>query len=195
MTRPDRVMTCQEYLDGVSSLIDGELPVEEIEAMRRHAETCAACSTECATLLCTGAQVRATSSPAVPEGLWDRVRDAAAIAGSPLPAVSHEVLTLGEAAAYLRLTEDALAGALDEVPHFTIGRWIRFRRRSLKDWIERQERGMAPALEGRRFAAGASRRPAGTAGADVIDFHAARARMSRMGLIGDRTGMKGRVDG
>lgn len=194
MSPLDRTLTCQECQDQLSGLIDGALPVEEIEGVRRHTAACKACAAECADLLCVNALARAANCPAVPPDLWDRVRQAVDRSGPSLPAPLREVLTLQEAAEYLRLSEDALMRALGEVPHFVVGRQVRFRRRTLDDWIERQEHGLDSARDIRRFSVGGSRGLAGTTGADVIDFNAARTRLSRMGLIGDRTGVKGRIE-
>ena len=54
---------------------------------------------------------------------------------SAKPVDEHEVLTLPEAAAWLRISERTLAGRLDEYPHFHAGKQIRFLKSALRDAV------------------------------------------------------------
>ena len=52
----------------------------------------------------------------------------------------HEVMTLAEAAEFLRISERTLWGRVKagEVPHARIGAQYRFVRRQLAEWLEKQ---------------------------------------------------------
>lgn len=51
-----------------------------------------------------------------------------------------EVLTLGEAAKWLRVSERTLWDRLDEIPHFRVGKQIRFLKSQLRE--EAKERSV-----------------------------------------------------
>lgn len=79
----------------------------------------------------------------VPEPLAQRVlarvREAARSPG-PVPAHVPEVLTLRDAAAFLRISEEELAQILDELPLFELAGQLRIRTERLREWIEQRER-------------------------------------------------------
>ena len=54
-----------------------------------------------------------------------------AISAKP-PADEQEVLTISEAASWLRISERTLADRLDEYPHFRVGKQIRFLKSELR---------------------------------------------------------------
>jgi len=61
-------------------------------------------------------------------------------AEAAMAAVEHDVMTLDEAAAYLRVGLDELERELDTLPTFDIGGRIRIRRCRLMAWVEERER-------------------------------------------------------
>jgi hypothetical protein len=82
-----------------------------------------------------------------------------------------DIVTLEEAARLLRLSSDELAKNLDSAPHFTVAGQIRFRKDALDEWMKAQE----------NRSKGAEAKSIHSPGDNVMDFIAARARMSRMG--------------
>lgn len=50
-----------------------------------------------------------------------------------------EIMTPGELAIYLRVTRNDIMSNLEYIPHFTIGKSIRFRRETIHNWIKQLE--------------------------------------------------------
>ncbi|MBW3625784.1 MAG: zf-HC2 domain-containing protein [Armatimonadetes bacterium] len=172
-------MRCDESRDRLSPLLDREVSGEELESLRHHLEECPACCRELALLCCADAQALDVPFPAPAGDLWERVRSAAGLperrATPEVPALADgEVLTPEEAARFLRVTLEALTETVDSLPHFRIGGQLRFRKRSLEAWMEMQERS-PETMRGPNVAAGS--------GGEVVDFMAARARLTRMGRM------------
>jgi hypothetical protein len=73
----------------------------------------------------------------VPESVAERVlsRVLQPAAAAPLP----EILTLHEAAAFLRISEEDLGAIIDELPLFELAGQLRIRTERLRQWIEQRE--------------------------------------------------------
>jgi hypothetical protein len=131
-------MNCPNTPDIWFAYLDGELPSEQEREWRRHLAACPACQR----LL---------------DGLRDADRSLSALAaGAPAAdallrvqqhvrqelgmAKQREILTLEEAADFLRVEPDELAEVLDDLPWFELAGRIRFRRQALLDWVRKRER-------------------------------------------------------
>ena len=66
-------MNCDEVLDRLGELIDGELEVEVRRALEGHLETCAACQDEHASLRSLVDELTRPTPVSVPSGLWAAV--------------------------------------------------------------------------------------------------------------------------
>ncbi len=167
-------ITCETCRDRLSPLMDGELESGELRSVREHLKTCPDCCRELALLTCTEAEAAQVANLAPSDDLWERIECSSILAHTTERAApSSEILTLNEAALYLRLSTEELTEALDRLPYFRIAGQIRFRRRSLEAWIEAQEQNATPP----EAAKDETRAPVGA----VVDFVAARARLTRYG--------------
>jgi hypothetical protein len=110
----------------LSALIDRELSAEELEQVQMHLQECTSCCQECAQLCCVDAATKQACCPEVPADLWERIHEA-------------DVLTPEEAAFYLRVSVSELMTSLDALPHFQIGKQVRFWRHGLREWMQKQE--------------------------------------------------------
>lgn len=55
-----------------------------------------------------------------------------------------DIMTLTDVAAYLRVDVATVRRLLHEIPHFTVGGEVRFRRAALTRWVQAQEQQAAP---------------------------------------------------
>jgi excisionase family DNA binding protein len=68
-----------------------------------------------------------------------------AVASVTRPALQDELLTVSEAAALLKVPmswvyERTRRRGLERIPHFKLGKYLRFSQRELLDWLERIRR-------------------------------------------------------
>lgn len=118
--------------------LDGTLSLRDTAAVAQHLAECPACRRRL-------------------DGMRRAETDLAEMAGQPLPAdtqlrvqerigrefglaPSRDILTIEEAADFLRLDSGQMAEALDDLPWFELAGQIRFRRQTLLDWIRERER-------------------------------------------------------
>lgn len=118
---------------------DDEAPSPEL---LEHLEACAACRRlrdEFARLdaLCAGLPFSPPSETRRLE-ILEAVRRA--LVEEDPSSLTHDVLTLEEVAAFLRIPVDELAHALPGMPTFEIAGHVRIRRERLLAWIEERER-------------------------------------------------------
>jgi anti-sigma factor (TIGR02949 family) len=73
MTRPEEPLSCDEALDLLEPLLDGDLPPEESGRLRLHLEGCAACAAELDLAGRVQAGLRALPQPDCPPGLLARL--------------------------------------------------------------------------------------------------------------------------
>lgn len=168
-------MTCQEAREGFSALLDHEAAAEEIVRLREHLLSCDGCRRDFALTACLDAEMMRLPVPGVPASLWERLERDLPPAVSARDLADREILTPEEAAAYLRITPEELEAEGESPPCFRAGGHVRYRKRALDAWIERQESGgdaRSPGEEDRN------------APGNVVDFFAARSRINRMGRAG-----------
>ncbi len=129
-------MTCDPEL--LLAFLDGELSAEAEADLARHLADCVACRQTLASLRQSesGLSALAAAAPAS-ESLAQvqrRVRQELGMVRE------REILTIEEAADFLRLQPDELAAVLDDLPWFELAGQIRFRREALVDWVRERER-------------------------------------------------------
>jgi anti-sigma factor RsiW len=118
---------------------EGDLEPDGAAELAAHVATCVACRDEEARI----ARIRGALAAGGPDEepppaseVLDRVM-ARVGAGSPVP--DHAVLTPQDVAAMLRVPVEEVFARLDELPCFEFAGRVRFRRRALEEWMERQE--------------------------------------------------------
>lgn len=67
-------MECQECLDSLTALLDGELSAKEETRVGRHLEVCAPCASECDSFRQVGILLEQTSTLSLPETMWSSIR-------------------------------------------------------------------------------------------------------------------------
>jgi anti-sigma factor (TIGR02949 family) len=76
MNRPHDALPCEEALDLLEPYLDGDLPPEEADRVRRHLDACAACAAELALAARIQSELRALPQPDCPPEVIERVRRA-----------------------------------------------------------------------------------------------------------------------
>ena len=72
--------------------------------------------------------------------IWSHLRGAGTSEEVEVPGAEAEILTLEEAAAFLKVSMTALEAELDTLPVFEFGGCVRIRRHRLLTWIETREK-------------------------------------------------------
>jgi hypothetical protein len=131
-------MNCPNNPEVWPEYLDGELQPEEAESLRRHLAACPACQRLVAGIQRADAELAGLSHGSLSAvsllEVQQRIRQDLGMAER------REILTLEEAADFLRVEPDELAGLLDDLPWFELAGRIRFRRQSLLDWVRKRER-------------------------------------------------------
>lgn len=129
-------MTCDPEL--LLAFLDGELSAEAAAELACHLAACAACRQTLVSLHQSesGLNALAAATPASDSlaQIQRRVRQELGMVRE------REILTIEEAAGFLRLQPDELATVLDDLPWFELAGQIRFRREALVDWARERER-------------------------------------------------------
>jgi len=131
-------MTCERKHEELAAFAAGDLDPESAAALKGHLEGCAVCARRLAAIRETDARLKLLPRLRPSAGAMLRTRRALneELRARPAP----EVMTLEEAAAFLRVEPDDLREAASQLPAFEIGGRIRIRREKLIDWIARRER-------------------------------------------------------
>ena len=74
MKRPLDDLPCEEALDLLEPYLDGDLPPEEADRVRRHLEACSSCAAELALAARIQRELRALPQPDCPPEVIERVR-------------------------------------------------------------------------------------------------------------------------
>jgi anti-sigma factor (TIGR02949 family) len=90
MQRPlDDALACEEALDLLEPYLDGDLPPEEADRVRRHLEGCASCAAELSMAARIQRELRALPQPECPPEVLERVRRAGRGQVVPFPTGSR----------------------------------------------------------------------------------------------------------
>jgi hypothetical protein len=131
-------MNCPNAPDIWLDYLDGELRGAENDSLRQHLAECAACQRVVADIQRADTALNTLShTPPAATSLLEvqqRVRQELGMAKQ------REILTLEEAADFLRVEPEELAEILDDLPWFELAGRIRFRRQALLDWVRQRER-------------------------------------------------------
>jgi len=136
-------MRCDLTYEELMRFATGETSAERAGAIGRHVAECAACGPRLEAIRQADEAVRELCRTSPPPGALLEVRRALLreVRGGP----ATEIMTLDEAAAFLRVSADELAQVLDELPAFELAGQVRVRRTKLVEWIEGRERSFRKA--------------------------------------------------
>lgn len=140
-----------EDLEGLLSVLEtGELDELEADEVRVHLEVCEACRDTLAAYQELSRVCAEEPAPELSEEVSERVLGRlraeltaspsmpGALAGASAPA--PEVMTVEEAARFMRVTLEEMESELRELPCFEFAGKLRIRRSALVAWIEERER-------------------------------------------------------
>ncbi|HEY3569960.1 MAG TPA: zf-HC2 domain-containing protein [Thermoanaerobaculia bacterium] len=108
MNRPHDALPCEEALDLLEPYLDGDLPPDEADRVRRHLDGCPACAEELALAAQIQRELRALPQPDCPPEVIERVRRAGR--GGVVPFPSRERAPRWRIAAAAALTALAVGG-------------------------------------------------------------------------------------
>lgn len=131
-------MSCDIAYEELAAFADGDLNPSRLEEIREHLAGCGACRKRLDALSRSDALLAATRRlpPSGSAILAARRALSEVIRRRQVP----EIMTLAEAAEFLRVTPDQLGEVVEELPAFELGGQIRLRRQRLLEWIEHRER-------------------------------------------------------
>jgi len=160
-------MTCENVRDHIVAFLDGEVPPDVHAEVSEHLAVCPQCREEADSLRAASQLVRSLA-PIQPSETWDlslqrklmahrcqeltdeliRVRRIADELSARLAALEqaemdaraeHDLMTVEELAAYLRITPQKVYQMLDDLPHIDLNYEVRFRRSSVDQWLKLRE--------------------------------------------------------
>ena len=129
-------MSCDATYESIAASVSGDLADDRIEEISQHLASCDVCR----------ARVETLKKAAAALGAMPRYEPPARTVLSTKRALAREVrgdepevMTLDEAAAFLRLTPEEFDDVAERLPAFELGGRIRVRRAKLIEWIEQRE--------------------------------------------------------
>ena len=132
-------MDCKVTYEELAGWKAGNLPAPRARWIKAHTVACATCRTRLNTLDQSDLLLRSLSVPGPAAGAILAARRR--LTGVTQPVTTAEILTMEEAAEFLRLTPEQVGELIEELPAFELAGQIRIRRQKLLDWIEQRERG------------------------------------------------------
>lgn len=131
-------MDCGVTREELACLSAGDLTPERARAVRTHVATCGACRSQLEAIERLDAALALLPHAEPPSSALLNVRRAVSqeLRGSGAP----EVMTLDEAAAFLRISLDDLEELILELPAFELAGQLRIRRSRLIEWVTARER-------------------------------------------------------
>lgn len=160
-------MTCEDVTEQIVAFLDGEVSPDTHAEIAEHLAVCSQCQQEAESLRAASQLVRSLA-PIQPSEAWDlslqrklmahrcreltdeliRIRHIAEELSARLAALEqaemdlraeHDLMTVEELAAYLRVSPQKVYEMLDDIPHIELNYEIRFRRSSVDQWLKLRE--------------------------------------------------------
>jgi anti-sigma factor RsiW len=146
------MMNCDDFRRLKHDYADAELDQAATEELLAHAAGCAECAEGLHVLerlrgLLRGSAVEEPTEAALRRAL-QAVAAAADVEAAWVRSDPPAIMTLGELATYLRLSEREARRVAHQIPHFLVARHLRFRRQTVERWTEVQEQRAAAAAIG-----------------------------------------------
>lgn len=134
-------MDCKTTYEELATWKAGDLPAAKARRVKADAAACATCRSRLAALDETDLLLRSLPAPAPSAAALLAARHR--LAEVTRSAAPSDIMTLEEAAEFLRLTPDQVGELIEELPAFELAGQVRIRRQKLLEWIEQRERGYA----------------------------------------------------
>lgn len=131
-------MNCDITYQELAALAAGDVSDERREELREHLAACAVCTERLAALGEVDAVLRALPPVAASASVILAARRV--LSEVTRGARTPEIMTLPEAAEFLRITPEQLGEIVEELPAFELAGQIRIRREKLIEWIQQRER-------------------------------------------------------
>lgn len=122
-------MKCKEVKTNLIPYLYEETSKECTNRIEKHLATCPKCQKEMENLI----KVRELCAQ------WPEIPIDRKFLQNTLLKAKPEILTLEELALYLRVTPEEIMIDLKNIPHLRIGKSVRFRRETIKKWLEEIE--------------------------------------------------------
>jgi len=134
-------VNCDVTYEELAAMTAGDLEAERAGVIREHLPGCERCRRRLAALERADEALAALRPPGPSPSAVLAARRA--VAEEVRPAGGEQIMTLSEAAAFLRIGEEELGEILDELPAFELAGRVRIRRSRLIEWIAQRERDYA----------------------------------------------------
>lgn len=131
-------MICTITYEELAGFAEGDLPAERRQLIRQHVESCPHCRQRLSALQHADTALR--HLPAERPSAGTILATRRLLAEETRPNRESEILTLEEAAEFLRVSPEELQPFVMDLPAFELGGQIRVRRSRLLEWIEQRER-------------------------------------------------------
>ena len=131
-------MNCNVTYEELAAYASAELPAERQAEIGRHVPRCDACRRRMESVRAADAALAALPRFRPPAGAILAARRAISAAVRDRPAT--EIMTLEEAAEFLRITPDQLGEIVESLPAFELAGQVRIRRGRLLECLEQRER-------------------------------------------------------
>ena len=136
-------MDCHRVEELLSSYVNDELTEELSVALSEHLRDCSSCRLVEEELLALRSLCKQDSRPSLADtkafDLLANIKSQVA-SEKEMASADNEILTMEEAAAFLRVSPRDLEEEFDTLPVFMIGNKLRVRRSQLLLWVEERER-------------------------------------------------------
>ena len=136
-------MDCQQVEELLSSYVNNELTKGLRVAVAAHLQDCSTCQLAEEEYLALQSLCQRDARPTLADtkafSVLENIKSQVA-SEKEMAATDHEILTMEEAAAFLRVSPRDLEEEFDTLPVFMIGNKLRVRRSQLLLWVEERER-------------------------------------------------------
>ena len=157
-------MTCNVTYEDLAALAAGELEGERCKRTRRHLAECDSCRARLDALARVDQSLKHLKPARPPAAAVLAARRA--LSGTIRGQGAPEILTLAEAAEFLRISPEQLGEIVEELPAFELAGQMRIRRERLVEWVRQRERDYT-----RQQSAGwAARARVGRVGAEAAEM-------------------------
>lgn len=131
-------MSCEVTYEELAAYAAGDMDLHRHAEMDQHLAGCAECRRRVEALAKTDAAL-ASLAPVQPSA-WAVLEIRRALSEIIRPRRYPEIMTLAEAADFLRVRPDELGEVAESLPAFELAGQVRVRRARLIEWIEQRER-------------------------------------------------------
>ncbi len=148
-------MNCENRKIILSAYLDGEVTAEEKREIEEHLKKCSVCSNELKKLQKISSLLKEPPKIKLSSQFEKRLKEKLNISSESdiLKKLSQtlgkikekiekphpEIMTIGDLSSYLQISVEAIWRCLREIPSFKIGDQLRFRKKSIDEWLRKKE--------------------------------------------------------